>query len=252
MKKVLSVLITAALMLQLLVMFGAVSAEGAAAMTVTSTSGTVGSTVTVEVGIANNPGFHALECQIEYDKTLLKLESITAGEKLAPTQTSVDPENQFITSLGDAGKPAGFVYLGISFNENPPAIVKNELVTGDVTLATLTFTMLAAGTANVNVTCIESLSLDDTLEMNQFVTLPATGTVTIAEKPAYVRGDVNGDGVVDDNDAIRLLLFTLFGAEDYPINQNGDMNGDGVEDDSDVIHLLLFTLFGAEDYPLSQ
>lgn len=252
MKKVLSVLITAALMLQMLVMFSAVSAAGPAVITVKNASGTVGSTVTVEVGIANNPGFHALECQIEYDKTLLKLESITAGEKLAPTQTSVDPENQFITSLGDAGKPAGFVYLGISFNENPPAIVKNELVTGDVTLATLTFTMLAAGTANVNVTCIESLSLDDTLEMNQFVTLPATGTVTVAEKPAYVRGDVNGDGVVDDNDAIRLLLFTLFGAEDYPINQNGDMNGDGVEDDSDVIHLLLFTLFGAEDYPLSQ
>lgn len=204
MKKVLSVLITAALMLQLLVMFGAVSAAGSAAITVANASGTVGSTVTVEVGIANNPGFHALECQIEYDKTLMKLESITPGEKLAPTQTSADPENQFVTSIGDAGTPAGFVYLGISFNENPPAIVKNELVTGDVTLATLTFTMLATGTANVNVTCIESLSLDDTLEMNRFVTLPATGTVTIAEKPANNIGDVNMDGTVDFADLQRL------------------------------------------------
>ena len=64
--------------------------------------------------------------------------------------------------------------------------------------------MLAAGTANVNVTCIESLSLDDTLEMNQFVTLPATGTVTIAEKPANNIGDVNMDGTVDFADLQRL------------------------------------------------
>ena len=244
MKKVLSVLITAALMLQILVMFSAVSAAGPAVITVKNASGTVGSTVTVEVGIANNPGFHALECQIEYDKTLLKLESITAGEKLAPTQTSVDPENQFITSLGDAGKPAGFVYLGISFNENPPAIVKNELVTGDVTLATLTFTMLAAGTANVNVTCIESLSLDDTLEMNKFVTLPATGTVTIAEKPAYVLGDVNLDSVVDMEDTTKLMRHVL-NAEtitDASALAAAEVTGNDSIDMEDVAKLMRYVL----------
>ncbi|MBR6579511.1 MAG: hypothetical protein IKK74_11260 [Clostridia bacterium] len=244
MKKVLSVLITAALMLQMLVMFSAVSAAGPAVITVKNASGTVGSTVTVEVGIANNPGFHALECQIEYDKTLLKLESITAGEKLAPTQTSVDPENQFITSLGDAGKPAGFVYLGISFNENPPAIVKNELVTGDVTLATLTFTMLAAGTANVNVTCIESLSLDDTLEMNKFVTLPATGTVTIAEKPAYVLGDVNLDSVVDMEDTTKLMRHVL-NAEtitDASALAAAEVTGNDSIDMEDVAKLMRYVL----------
>jgi hypothetical protein len=111
--------------------------------------------------------------------------------------------------------------------------------------------MLATGTADVTVDCVESLSLDAEYNMNQFETASATGTVTVTEKPAYIRGDVNGDNVVDDNDAIHLLLYTLFGSADYPVNQNCDMNGDGVEDDNDAIHLLLYTLFGSADYPLS-
>lgn len=247
MKKVLSVLLTAALMLQLLVMFGAVSAAGPAAITVENVSGAVDSTVTVKVGIANNPGFHALECYIEYDKTKLDLVSIEGKiGKAIPSEEDWDLAEPGFIAKKDESR---FVYVDPRVDS--PSVVAN-MVTGDITVATLTFKMLAKGTTNVTVKCEESLYLDASYEIKQFVTNSGTGTVTITDKPAYIRGDVNGDGVVDDNDAIQLLLFTLFGAEDYPINQNGDMNGDGVEDDSDVIHLLLFTLFGAEDYPLSQ
>ncbi len=249
MKKVLSSLIAVALMLQLLMMFGTVSAAGPVALTVSSASGTVGSTVTVEVGISNNPGFHALECNIEYDKTLLELVSIEGkiGKSIASEEEWDLINPAFISEADDAR----FIYIDPRIDSATSAA---NMVTGDVTVATLTFKLLATGTPSVTVNCVELVVYDDTAAdgYRLILTTAGTGTVTVAVKPAYVRGDVNGDGVVDDNDAIQLLLFTLFGAEDYPINQNGDMNGDGVEDDSDVIHLLLFTLFGAEDYPLSQ
>ncbi|MBR6558618.1 MAG: hypothetical protein IKT70_06365 [Clostridia bacterium] len=64
----------------------------------------------------------------------------------------------------------------------------------------------------------------------------------------YIRGDVNGDGYVNDRDAIYLLRYTLM-PELYPINQNGDMNGDGDVNDRDAIYLLRYTLV-PESYPL--
>ena len=217
MKKVLSVLITAALVLQLLVMFGAVSAEGATAMTVTSPSGTVGSTVKVEVGISNNPGFHALQCEIEYDETMLKLVSIEGkiGKALTPEQM-LEPDgfaHQFIPSM----ETESFVYFGVYFDDVQNAITGDK-ITGDVPVATLTFEMLATGNADVTVNCIASVALDENYEdMVIIPTASGIGTVTIAEKPAYVRGDVNGDGQVKKDDAFYLLRHTL-APNRYPLS----------------------------------
>lgn len=63
-------------------------------------------------------------------------------------------------------------------------------------------------------------------------------------------GDMNGDGIVTDADAIYLLRNTLFGEEDYPLESPGDVNGDGIVTDADAIYLLRYTLFGEDDYPL--
>jgi hypothetical protein len=41
--------------------------------------------------------------------------------------------------------------------------------------------------------------------------------LAIADKPAYVRGDMNDDGTVSDADAMYLLRFTLFGETRYPL-----------------------------------
>ena len=78
--------------------------------------------------------------------------------------------------------------------------------------------------------------------------------LVIAEKteapaePAVAPGDMNGDGMITDADALHLLRYVLF-PDLYPINQDGDMNGDGMVTDADALHLLRYVLF-PDLYPL--
>lgn len=64
----------------------------------------------------------------------------------------------------------------------------------------------------------------------------------------YIKGDLNNDDEVTDQDAVYLLFYTFF-PDDYPIYQPADFNGDGTVDDQDAVYLLFYTFF-PEDYPL--
>ena len=66
-----------------------------------------------------------------------------------------------------------------------------------------------------------------------------------------LQGDVDENGVVDGDDAIYLLYFTLFGNEHYPLNQYCDFNGDMSVTSDDAVYLLYHTLFG-DEYPLPE
>ena len=66
-------------------------------------------------------------------------------------------------------------------------------------------------------------------------------------------GDIDCNGKVDHNDPIYLLLHTMFGKENYPLNAApADIDCSGIVDQEDAVYLLLHTLFGKENYPLAS
>ena len=69
--------------------------------------------------------------------------------------------------------------------------------------------------------------------------------------PSYTPGELNGDGVIDMNDAILLLQYSMF-PELYPIEYAGsvDFTGDGNVDMNDAILLLQHSMF-PELYPIA-
>ncbi len=83
------------------------------------------------------------------------------------------------------------------------------------------------------------------------MTLPAGSMTTIVfDIIPVMRGDVNDDCVVDRNDAIQVLYFSIYGQERYPVNQDCDFNGDNVVDRNDSLYLLYHSVFGQQQYPL--
>ena len=67
----------------------------------------------------------------------------------------------------------------------------------------------------------------------------------------YILGDINGDAVVNQADAVYLLLSSWYGDEFYPLNAApGDVNSDGKLDQKDAVYLLLYSWYGEEFYPL--
>ena len=68
-------------------------------------------------------------------------------------------------------------------------------------------------------------------------------------KLGYLQGDVNGNELLNDRDAI-YLLYNTFNSNEYPLNQYCDFNGDGVVTDRDAVYLL-YHIFKPVKYPLN-
>ena len=87
----------------------------------------------------------------------------------------------------------------------------------------------------------------ETLQLHNY----ENGTCTICQHCNYIAGDINGDNVVDQKDAIYLLLYSWYGEEFYPMEYApGDVNSDGTVEQKDAIYLLLHSWYGEEFYPL--
>ena len=71
-----------------------------------------------------------------------------------------------------------------------------------------------------------------------------------ATEDDVIVGDLNGDGIVTDDDVALLLWYTLF-PEDFEIQGYADFTDDGIVTDDDVAYLLWHTLF-PEDFPLGR
>ena len=68
------------------------------------------------------------------------------------------------------------------------------------------------------------------------------------EVTVVIKGEIDGNGKIDSDDAIYLLRNTLF-ASLYPVVVDDDVDGNGEYNSDDAIHLLRHTLFPSM-YPL--
>ena len=58
-------------------------------------------------------------------------------------------------------------------------------------------------------------------------------------KPSFVRGDVNGDGIVNISDVTTLLNLLMIDGE---MPAAADFNGDGVKNISDVTSMITYLM----------
>ena len=62
----------------------------------------------------------------------------------------------------------------------------------------------------------------------------------------YIPGDINGDGVVNNKDVVRLFRY-LSGFEEPVVEAALDINGDGAVNNKDVVRLFQYL----SDYDVS-
>ena len=91
------------------------------------------------------------------------------------------------------------------------------------------------------------------LSTNQTYSFVAKESETITaiferNKQLIIAGDVNGDEVINDQDAI-YYLFSIYFPEEYPMEIPSDFNGDGIINDQDAIYLLFYVYF-PDKYPI--
>ncbi len=71
-----------------------------------------------------------------------------------------------------------------------------------------------------------------------------------ALEPTYTSGDVDGNDMVTDADAVYLLYYTFL-PQVYPVSQDCDFDGDGQVTDADAVYLLYYT-FLPDVYPIHR
>ena len=175
---------------------------------VESKTTSAGSTVAVNISIANNPGFVTMGIQVAYDSNLTLL---------SVSDTGLVPGQMFSTEI-----------------ENPqPLYWANPTATADCTvngkIATLTFKVAdnaEEGECHIRVSYdYDNYDIyNQSGEAVQFATV--NGTLTVTD---VVYGDVNGDGRVNNLDGM-VLMRHLAKWPSYPasmISPGADVNADG-------------------------
>ena len=74
------------------------------------------------------------------------------------------------------------------------------------------------------------------------------GDCNLCGEVRFLRGDMNGDGVLNSSDAVYLLRYSIM-PNLYPLSQAADVNGDGTVNSADAVYLLRHTIM-PQAYPL--
>ena len=185
--------------------------------TVSSASVSVGATFDVNVSLKNNPGISAFKILLEYDETILTLNSVTYNTAMGGTPVSPQKLQSPVTL---------FWYSGLTD------------VNYNGTFATLSFTVSDTLTQNTTTTISATFDTDDITNTNSD-TVPMTvenGTISVLlVKP----GDINGDEKTNNKD---LVCFAQYMANwDVAVNEAAlDTNGDGKINNKDLVLLAQY------------
>ena len=239
MKKVLAVIISVALIAALSLgvsMF--VSAYGAdPTIVVSSDKISKGGTTEVKIILKNNPGIASMKLQVSFPE---ELSLVSYGEDTYWVKYNIADAKDFVFQPQNGTSP-------VTLNWVSPL----ENVNGDVTFATLKFKAAenaTLGDKDITVTYnaedVFKLVDGDTPEENVTFAVE-NGKVTVTD---VIKGDVDGDGDIDSDDAIYLLYHTFY-EDEFPVNQTVDFDGDGDIDSDDAIYLLYYTFY-EDEFPL--
>lgn len=198
---------------------------------VDTVSAKTGDTVKVNVTVTNNPGVTAVKLVVNFDEDVLTLvgaeDTGLFKEGIFSDDYSSDYELTWFDALSTTDNTATGVIATLSFKVNKTA---------------------KAGTSAVSVKVIGANDILDA-DLNK-ITLDATAGAVNVKNGTVTIGDVNDDGVVTADDAIYVLCYTLYGVQQYPLNQDCDFTQDKSVTSDDAIYLLYNVVFGDEKYPL--
>ena len=232
MKKIISVILTVALIFALAV---TVMAAEIADCTVSadSVSATAGGTVTVPIRISGNRGFTNFGIALDYDREQLELLSIQTAEGETPylcgTTSAVNTQ-----WTGTYGKTFGYVTAALE-----------EAATEDGILFTATFRLSEDFSGTATVQPVVQYMRSNKRLLSVFDAIPVmavSGTVS-----TVLAGDYDRNGHVDVFDALGLFAAvsggTDFSEDDY---SRLDVNRDGMIDVFDVMAIYAIVSGGQE------
>lgn len=84
---------------------------------------------------------------------------------------------------------------------------------------------------------------------NLYVFEMMAASLNVTVENSILAGDLDGNESVDIDDAIYLMMNTIF-PDMYPVPQSGDFDGNGITDIDDAIYLMMYTIF-PDMYPLN-
>ena len=185
--------------------------------TVSSASVSVGATFDVNVSLKNNPGISAFKILLEYDETILTLNSVTYNTAMGGTPVSPQKLQSPVTL---------FWYSGLTD------------VNYNGTFATLSFTVSDTLTQNTTTTISATFDADDITNTNSD-TVPMTVESGMVSVLLVKPGDINGDGKTNNKD---LVCFAQYMANwDVAVNEAAlDTNGDGKINNKDLVLLAQY------------
>ena len=175
---------------------------------VSGTQAKPGETVNLEIAVENNPGIFALTFSFQYDTSRLKL-------------TAVIPNTQSFPGTWQAGSLKGAAWVSDAGD-----------ITANDTMLTMTFEVLEnAEDGDAQVEVLLGEILNENMDDITFVSAP--GEITVSSR---LPGDVNGDGLVDILDLVRLRKYLAQVAVE--INSvNTDLTGDGLVNAADLVRM---------------